>query len=102
MHQLARLVPVHRVVNLTRMGDAIERELALVKVIGKGDHRVEALRLAQAFSAKTVDATLESFVCRDDRHARRHRPLHQPDDRMRPRRSGPHRLAALARGKETM
>jgi acetolactate synthase-1/3 small subunit len=62
MHQLARLVPVHRVVNLTKIGESIERELALVKVIGKGDHRVEALRLAQAFDAKTVDATLESFV----------------------------------------
>lgn len=62
MNQLARLVPVHRVVNLTKKGAAIERELALVKVAGKGEHRVEALRLAQAFEAKTVDATLESFV----------------------------------------
>ena len=63
MHQLGRLVPVHRVVNLTRNGQAaIERELALVKVAGKGEHRVEALRLAQAFEARTVDATLESFV----------------------------------------
>jgi acetolactate synthase-1/3 small subunit len=61
-NQLGRLVPVHRVVDLTRMGEAIERELALVKVAGKGDHRVEALRLAQAFDARTVDATLESFV----------------------------------------
>jgi acetolactate synthase-1/3 small subunit len=61
-NQLGRLVPVHRVVDLTRMGEAIERELALVKVAGKGDHRVEALRLAQAFEARTVDATLESFV----------------------------------------
>jgi acetolactate synthase-1/3 small subunit len=61
-NQLGRLVPVHRVVDLTKMGESIERELALVKVAGKGDHRVEALRLAQAFEAKTVDATLESFV----------------------------------------
>jgi acetolactate synthase-1/3 small subunit len=61
-NQLGRLVPVHRVVDLTQVGDSIERELALVKVAGKGDHRVEALRLAQAFDAKTVDATLESFV----------------------------------------
>ncbi|MBH0236727.1 acetolactate synthase small subunit [Methylobrevis albus] len=61
-NQIARLVPVHRVIDLTHIGDAIERELALVKVAGKGDHRVEALRLAQAFEAKTVDATLESFV----------------------------------------
>ena len=62
MNQLGRLVPVHKVVNLTKMGETIERELALVKVAGKGDQRVEALRLAQAFDARTVDATLESFV----------------------------------------
>ena len=60
--QLERLVPVHRVVDLTVQGYAIERELALVKVEGKGDHRVEAMRLASAFGARTVDATLTSFV----------------------------------------
>lgn len=61
-HQLERLVPVHRVADLTVEGEAIERELALVKVAGRGEARVEALRLAQAFGARTVDATLESFV----------------------------------------
>ncbi|MEW5421193.1 acetolactate synthase small subunit [Amorphus sp. 3PC139-8] len=61
-HQLERLVPVHRVADLTVAGEAIERELALVKVAGHGEARVEALRLAQAFGARTVDATLESFV----------------------------------------
>jgi acetolactate synthase-1/3 small subunit len=60
--QLDRLVPVHRVVDLTVQGDAIERELALVKVSGKGETRVEALRLAAAFGARTLDATLTSFV----------------------------------------
>jgi acetolactate synthase-1/3 small subunit len=60
--QLARLVPVHRVTDLTSAGASIELELALVKVAGKGDARVEALRLAQAFGAKAVDATLTSFV----------------------------------------
>ena len=59
---LDRLVPVHRVVDLTLQGEAIERELALVKVVGKGDHRVEAMRLASAFGARTLDATLTSFV----------------------------------------
>ncbi|MBY0611781.1 MAG: acetolactate synthase small subunit [Beijerinckiaceae bacterium] len=59
---LERLVPVHRVIDLTQMGNAIERELALVKVVGRGEHRVEALRLAQAFGAKTVDATLTSYI----------------------------------------
>ena len=61
-NQLDRLVPVHRVVDLTVLGNAIARELALVKVAGTGERRVEALRLAQAFGVKTVDATLTSFI----------------------------------------
>lgn len=60
--QLERLVPVHRVLDLTVQGNAVERELVLVKVEGRGDIRVEAMRLASAFGAKTVDATLTSFV----------------------------------------
>jgi acetolactate synthase-1/3 small subunit len=61
-HQLERLVPVHRVVDLTAGAPSLERELAMVKVRGKGDHRVEALRLADAFRARVIDATTESFV----------------------------------------
>jgi acetolactate synthase-1/3 small subunit len=61
-NQLARLVPVHRVVDLTVTGRSIQRELAMVKVRGKGDNRVEALRLADAFRARVIDATTESFV----------------------------------------
>ena len=60
--QLDRLVPVHSVVDLTVSGNGVERELALIKVAGKGDQRVEALRLAEAFRAQIVDATTESFV----------------------------------------
>jgi acetolactate synthase-1/3 small subunit len=60
--QLERLVPVHRVEDLTVLGPALERELALVKVKGKGEKRVEALRLADAFRARVVDATNQSFV----------------------------------------
>lgn len=60
--QLERLVPVHSVVDLTVSGPALERELALVKVAGKGEKRVEALRLADAFRARVVDASTESFV----------------------------------------
>lgn len=60
--QLARLVPVHRVMDLTIEADAVERELVLLKVVGQGEQRLEALRLAQAFGARTVDATLKSFV----------------------------------------
>ncbi len=60
--QLGRMVPVHRVHDLTIEGRAIERELALVKVAGTGDGRVEALRLADAFEAKVIDATTEHFI----------------------------------------
>jgi acetolactate synthase-1/3 small subunit len=60
--QLERLVPVHKVHDLTAEGRALERELALVKVAGTGDLRGEALRLADAFRAQIVDATTESFV----------------------------------------
>ena len=62
-HQLERLVQIRRVVDLTEsVAPAIERELAMVKVRGKGDHRVEALRLADAFRARVIDATIESFI----------------------------------------
>jgi len=60
--QLDRLVPVHRVSDLSLEGPHLVRELALIKVVGSGDHRVEALRLADAFRARVVDATTESFV----------------------------------------
>jgi acetolactate synthase I/III small subunit len=61
-HQLERLVPIHKVIDLTLIERAIERELAMIKVRGKGDHRVEALRLADAFRARVIDATIESFI----------------------------------------
>jgi acetolactate synthase-1/3 small subunit len=61
-NQLARLVPIHKVVDMTLEGPSIERELAMVKVRGKGDDRVEALRLADAFRARVIDASTESFV----------------------------------------
>ena len=61
-HQLDRMVPVYRVVDMTLTGRSIERELAMVKVRGRGENRVEALRLADAFRARVIDATTESFV----------------------------------------
>jgi acetolactate synthase-1/3 small subunit len=60
--QLDRLVPVHKVSDLTLEGPHLVRELALIKVMGLGEHRVEALRLAEAFRARVVDATTQSFV----------------------------------------
>ena len=61
-NQLDRLVPIHRVIDMTLAGHAIERELAMVKVAGKGQARVEALQLAEAFRARIIDTTTESFV----------------------------------------
>ncbi len=61
-NQLERLVPVHRVTDLTVQGNPIARELALVKVAGRGEKRVESLRLAEAFRAQVVDASIEHFV----------------------------------------
>ena len=62
-HQLERLVPVQRVTDMTvEGGNPIARELALVKVAGKGEKRVEALRLAEAFRAQVVDASTEHFI----------------------------------------
>ncbi|MDO7841222.1 acetolactate synthase small subunit [Sphingomonas immobilis] len=60
--QLDRLVPVHSVTDLTALGAHVERELALIKVRGVGDHRVEALRLAEVYRARVIDATTSSFV----------------------------------------
>ncbi|CAN5129959.1 acetolactate synthase small subunit [soil metagenome] len=61
-HQLERLVPVHSVTDLTAEGRPLERELALVKVVGQGEARIEALQLAQAYEATVVDATTGHFI----------------------------------------
>ena len=60
--QLSRMVPIHDVHDLTVEGPSVERELALIKVNGTGDKRVEALRTSEVFRARVVDSTLESFV----------------------------------------
>ena len=61
-NQLDRLVPIHRVVDMTTAGPSIQRELAMIKVRGTGEPRVEALRLADAFRARVIDAGTESFI----------------------------------------
>jgi len=60
--QLGRLVPIHKVSDLTKDGPHVERELALVKVANKDDKRVESLRIADIFRARALDTTTESFV----------------------------------------
>ena len=101
-HQLDRMVPVYRVVDMTITGRSIERELAMVKVRGGGDHRVEALRLADAFRARVIDATTESFVFEITGNSAK---INQFIDLMRPiglvevSRTG---VAAIGRGPEGM
>jgi acetolactate synthase-1/3 small subunit len=60
--QLSRLVPIHAVRDLTEEGPHVERELALIKVNGTGEKRIESLRLADIFRARVIDSTTESFV----------------------------------------
>jgi acetolactate synthase-1/3 small subunit len=100
--QLDRLVPVHRVSDLTRKGPHVERELALVKVAGAGDKRVEALRIAGIFDAEVVDAGLDYFVFEAS-----HRPdkldrfieLMKPLGLVEMSRTG---VVAISRGKDSM
>ena len=61
-NQLERLIPVHSVADLTVQGNSLTRELAMVKVAGTGEKRVEALRLADAFRARVIDAGTQSFI----------------------------------------
>jgi acetolactate synthase-1/3 small subunit len=61
-NQLSRLVPVHSVADLTLQGNSLTRELAMVKVAGTGEKRVEALRIADAFRARIIDTGIASFI----------------------------------------
>lgn len=60
--QIARIVPVHKVIDWTLDKPGVEREMALIKVAGTGEKRVEALRIADSFRARPVDTTHTSFV----------------------------------------
>jgi acetolactate synthase-1/3 small subunit len=102
-HQLDRMIPVYRVVDMTLTGGrSIERELAMVKVRGTGEHRVEAMRLADAFRARVIDASIDSFVFEITGNSTK---INQFVDLMRPlglvevSRTG---VAAIGRGSEGM
>ncbi len=102
IHQLERLVPVHNVTDLSRTGNPLERELALIKVAGKGDARVEALRLAEAFRAQVIDASTEHFVFEITGRLNKIEQfitLMQPLGLVEVARTG---IAAIGRGKEAM
>ena len=77
--QCERLVPVHKVTDLTEAGPHVERELALVKVAGTGDNRIEAMRLADVYRARVIDATTASFYLRDYRQPGKDRYIHCAD-----------------------
>jgi len=99
--QLKRLVPVHRVANLTRVAQTVGRDLALVKVVGRGEKRVEALRMADVFGAKVVDSTLGSLVLEitgGKKKVDAFITLMQSLGAVESSRTG---IAALARGEET-
>ena len=100
--QLDRLVPVHNVTDLTVAGNPLERELALVKVAGKGEKRVEALRLAEAFRAQVIDASTEHFVFEITGRLNKIEQfimLMQPLGLVEVSRTG---IAAISRGQEAM
>ena len=73
--QLDRIVPVHKVRDLTISGKHIERELALVKVVNSGEDRIESLRIADTFRARTLDSTLDSSSSRSQEVVQRSKPL---------------------------
>ena len=101
-NQLDRLVPIHSVTDLTVLGHPIERELALLKVAGKGEKRVEALGLAEAFHAQIIDSSTEHFVFEitgEQSRIEEFIALMQPLGLVEVCRTG---LAAIARGPERM
>ncbi|WP_208539069.1 acetolactate synthase small subunit [Algihabitans albus] len=98
--QLDRLVPIRRVADLSQQGPHVERELALVKVAGADDKRVEALRIAGIFNAEVVDAGLDYFifeVTHNPEKLDRFIELMKPLGLVEMSRTG---VVAIARGKE--
>jgi acetolactate synthase-1/3 small subunit len=101
-HQLERLIPVHSVTDLTVRGNPLERELAMIKVVGKGEKRVEALRLAEAFRADVIDSAPGHFVFQvtgEQSKIEEFIALMQPLGLVEVARTG---LAAISRGPERM
>ena len=90
-HQLERLVPIHKVTDLTVSRRSLERELAMVKVRGQRRAPHDALQLAEAFRARVVDATTESFIFELTGKPRQDRRIHRSDAPDRPRRGLAHR-----------
>jgi len=101
-NQLDRIVPIHSVTDLTVLGSPLERELALLKVAGTGEKRVEALSLAEAFHAQIIDSSTEHFVFEitgEQSRIEEFIALMQPLGLVEVCRTG---VAAIARGAERM
>lgn len=99
---LERLVPIHKVLDLTVDGEHVERELALIKVLAKGEKRIEALKIADEFKARVMDSTSNSYVFEVTGEPSK---INEFIDKLRPlgleetSRTG---SAALGRGKESI
>ena len=90
-NQLDRLVPIHRVVDMTLAGPSIQRELAMVKV---RRHRRAAGRGAAAGRRLPRPGDRRrhrELHLRDHRREREDRAVHRADAAARPGRGVPHR-----------
>ena len=90
-HQLEKLIPIHSVTDLTVIGNPLERELAMVKVAGKGDKHAKAQAIAEEFHAQTLELLAGAFRLRDHRRAIQDRAVHCQAAAARPGRGRPHR-----------
>ena len=90
-HQLERLVPIHSVTDLTVLGNSLERELAMIKVAGKGAKHAEAQRLAETFEAQIIDSSSGHFIFEITGRAGQDRAVHRQASAARPGRGRPHR-----------
>ena len=100
--QLDRLVPVHKVRDLTAEGAHVERELALVKVAGEGDRRVEALRLSDAFRARVIDVAVDSVIIEATGNSAKLKAFLEVMDSFGIRELARSGSVALSRGSKTM
>jgi acetolactate synthase-1/3 small subunit len=101
-HQLEKLVPIHSVTDLTVLGNPLERELAMVKVAGKGETHAEAQAIAEKFHAQTLDSSPAHFIFEitgEQSKIEQFIALLQPLGLVEVARTG---LAAISRGAERM
>lgn len=59
---LNRIIPVHNAVELTKEDGYVERELALVKIIGDEEKRNKALEILDKYRTHLIDLTNEAAI----------------------------------------